>query len=181
MHVVALSIRMPDWAIFAVGAVIAVVILALGYWLLGGSSSSKEEEPETPSWHQAPILRTFERPIHRGGGGGGSGGGGDGDGRDKRATMRRSGHYVDVLVSDAELVQAPLHAMVIDRSMRGLCIAVETGYDKGSVLNVKPTKAPSSVPWVRIVVKNCRNVGNAFEIGCEFVQVPPASILMLFG
>jgi hypothetical protein len=176
MHVAFSTIdtsRMPDWAIFAIGAVIAVIILALGYWLMGSSSS--KEEPETPSWHQAPILRTFERPVHRGGGGGES------DGRDKRVTMRRSGQYVDVLLSDAELAQAPLHAMVIDRSMRGLCIAVETGYDKGSVLNVRPSKAPSSVPWVRIVVKNCRNVGNVFEIGCEFVQVPPASILMLFG
>jgi hypothetical protein len=162
----------PDWVVPTLGGVMLLFLLVLVLWMFKGGDDN--HPPSGASWHQTPVLRTFERQQY-------ARADGTGDGRDKRVGVRRGGQPVDVLISDAELRSTPTHGMVIDRSMRGLCIAVEEGHDVKSVLSVRPANASASVPWVRIQVKNCRHVGNGWEIGCEFVQTPPASILMLFG
>lgn len=99
--------------------------------------------------------------------------------KNQRGTLRRGGNPIDIFISDEKATVRPMPGLVIDRSMRGMCLALETPPDVGSVLSVR--RADNSTPWVRVVVKNCRHVGDSYEVGCEFVSVPPASILMMFG
>ncbi|MGE3809411.1 MAG: hypothetical protein AB7K24_32510, partial [Gemmataceae bacterium] len=66
-----------------------------------------------------------------------------------------------------------------DRSPRGLCLALDHPVDVGTVITVKRTN--NTTPWIKVAVKNCRLVGANYEVGCEFVSVPSASTLMMFG
>jgi hypothetical protein len=46
---------------------------------------------------------------------------------------------------------------------------------------VRPTLAPDSSPWVTIIIRNCREVGDYFEIGCQFQEELPWNLLLMFG
>jgi hypothetical protein len=162
--------QLPDWAIPAIGGGFAVVVLTLGYLIFG-----RRQPPERPpSWHDGrPTLRTYERQIQR-----------NNEaprGSDQRSSLRRTGNPVDVQITDAEAKEPATSALVIDRSLRGLCLAVDYPRTVGAIINVRPLSGATTLPWIRLRVKNCRYVGNAYELGCEFLQVPPSSILMLFG
>jgi hypothetical protein len=49
------------------------------------------------------------------------------------------------------------------------------------LLKILAANAPDTTPWVTIVVRSCKPVGNRFDLGCEFETTPPWSILLLFG
>lgn len=101
------------------------------------------------------------------------------DKKNQRGMLRRGGNPVDIFISDESAQQAPIAALVVDRSLKGLCLGVTMSYDSGTVLSIRRTD--NSTPWVRVVVKNCRLVAGTYEVGCEFVAIPPASVLMMFG
>lgn len=99
--------------------------------------------------------------------------------KNQRNFLRRGGHPIDIIVSDEKAEASPIPGLVIDRSIKGMCLALDTAFDVGTIVSVKRTSPVT--PWIRLQVKNCRTVSGTFEIGCEFVSVPPASVLMMFG
>lgn len=101
------------------------------------------------------------------------------DRKDLRSSLRRTGNPIDIIVSDADAKASPQHGMVLDRSPRGMCLALDSTYKVGSVITVK--RSNNSTPWIKLTVKNCRLVGANYEVGCEFVTIPSASTLMMFG
>jgi hypothetical protein len=74
-----------------------------------------------------------------------------------------------------------VQARVIDRSLGGLCLETTTSHRIGAVFNVRPSTASAVVPWTQVEVRSCRQEGDLWQIGCEFVRTPPYSVLMLFG
>jgi len=104
-----------------------------------------------------------------------------GGSRERRIALRRGGNPVAVLISDAETRSTPSPGWVIDRSTGGLCLSVPDPVVEGTILSVRTSNAPESIPWVQLEVKNCRLVGREYELGCQFVRTPPWSVLLLFG
>jgi len=101
--------------------------------------------------------------------------------RERRNALRRGGNPVAILISDAEVRNEPSPGWVVDRSTGGLCLSVPGAIPEGTILSVRTTNAPNSIPWVQIEVKNCRAVGKEYELGCRFVRTPPWSVMLLFG
>jgi hypothetical protein len=69
---------------------------------------------------------------------------------------------------------------VRDRSPGGLGLATERPLDVGTWLRVRPTIVPDDVAWVDVLVKDVRPQGPRWVLGCQFVEVPPRELLMLF-
>ena len=99
----------------------------------------------------------------------------------RRASVRRDGVPVQVLLTSPTLRAGQSDGYVLDRSTGGLRVAVTAAIPAGTVLNVRAGNAPDTVPWVTILVRSCRNTGPHFELGCEFERTPPWNILLLFG
>src|SRR5262249_26555602 len=99
----------------------------------------------------------------------------------RRSALRRGGNPVAILISDAETRAKPSPGFVIDRSTGGLCLSVPEPVVEGTILSVRTSNAPETIPWVQLEVKNCRLVGREYELGCQFVRTPPWSVLLLFG
>jgi hypothetical protein len=70
---------------------------------------------------------------------------------------------------------------VLDRSTGGLRLALTTAVASGMTLQVRADNAPDNTPWVTVLVRNCRNAGQHYELGCEFDKTPPWNVLLLFG
>jgi hypothetical protein len=100
---------------------------------------------------------------------------------EQRIDYRRAGNPVLALVADADTNRRPWNAWVIDRSRRGLRLAVEQELKVGAVYAVRPTQAPPATPWSAIEIRHCAEVDGHWEIGCRFLQAPPVALLMLFG
>jgi len=157
-----------QWTPLLVGLVIAVVVGGMGGLVLAlrrrRTCEASEDEPAPAT---APAA-THDPFVH-------------GSLQDKRQALRRRGRPVDVLVKDPELEQPPVRATVLDRSVGGLRILAEQPFEVGTRLNLRVAHAPEMIPWVRIEVKNRLDVSHGCELGCKFVQTPPASVLWLFG
>jgi hypothetical protein len=100
---------------------------------------------------------------------------------DRRTAVRRDGKPVKVLVSSPSFRAKVDSGYVLDRSTGGLRIALATAVTPGSALQVRAHHAPDTIPWVTVVVRNCRHAGRHYELGCEFDQTPPWNVLLLFG
>ncbi len=100
---------------------------------------------------------------------------------ERRNALRRAGNPIAVLISDAEARSKPTGGYVLDRSTGGLCLSVPDQITTGTILSVRTTNAPESIPWVQVEVKSCRPTGGEFELGCQFVKTPPWSVMLLFG
>jgi hypothetical protein len=103
------------------------------------------------------------------------------DHAEQRALYRRVGNPVQVLVAGADAQRRPLNAWVIDRSRRGLRLAVEEELVVGKVYTVRPLNAPPATPWMAVEVRNAAALDRHWEAGCRFLQPPPVALLMLFG
>jgi hypothetical protein len=101
--------------------------------------------------------------------------------RERRATPRRKGNPIEVLLSDATGKGPQRRGRVVDRSLGGLCVAVPDPVPVGTILSVRPATAPPSVPWVQVEVRNQRDCESRWELGCAFVHRPPLNIILLFG
>jgi hypothetical protein len=104
-----------------------------------------------------------------------------GSATEKRASFRRMGNPVKVLVSDEEARARPTEGWVMDRSVGGLCLSVPHEMSNNTILSVRTVSAPTEIPWVRVQVKRCRPLEGHWELGCEFVRTPTWSVLLLFG
>jgi hypothetical protein len=100
---------------------------------------------------------------------------------EQRASVRRKGNPVEVLISDADAKQEPSRGWVVDRSMGGLCLMLSSPVDADAVLSVKPREAAPGIAWVRVLVRNCREEGSGFAVSVQFERTPTWNVLLLFG
>lgn len=102
---------------------------------------------------------------------------------ERRRSIRRGGLPTPILVVDAKGGKRakPTDAYVLDRSSGGLRLALEKAFPAGSSLLAKPGNAPEGFEWVKLVVRNCREVGDYFELGCQFETDLELSRLLMFG
>jgi hypothetical protein len=101
--------------------------------------------------------------------------------RDKRRNPRRPGRSVEVFVALAGSTQKPCKGVILNRSVGGLGILVGDEYPVGAMVGVLPATASHLEPWVESEVKTCRKLGDDWEIGLQFVQIPPYSTMIQFG
>jgi hypothetical protein len=99
---------------------------------------------------------------------------------DKRKVVRRQGMTVPVVVCRAG-GSTPVEASVVDRSLKGLGILVRVPIPRGTLLKVRPGSAHDKTLTVEVLVRNCRQKGKQWLIGCQFPHTPPANVLMLLG
>ena len=100
---------------------------------------------------------------------------------ERRTSLRREGHAVKVLLSSPTFKKGVDSGYVVDRSTTGLRIAMGIAMAPGSTMQVRAHNAPDTIPWITVLVRNCRNAGQHYEIGCEFDKAPPWNVLLLFG
>jgi hypothetical protein len=100
---------------------------------------------------------------------------------DRRSNLRREGPAVKILVTSPSFKNTVEGGYVLDRSTGGMRIALNMAMTPGSTMQVRANNAPDSTPWVTIIVRNCRNAGQHYELGVEFDQTPPWNVLLLFG
>jgi hypothetical protein len=102
---------------------------------------------------------------------------------ERRRSIRRGGLPTPILVVDSKASKRakPTEAYVLDRSSGGLRLALERAFPAGSSLLAKPGNAPEGFDWVKLVVRNCREVGDYFELGCQFETDLELSRLLMFG
>jgi hypothetical protein len=102
---------------------------------------------------------------------------------ERRRSIRRTGLPTPILIVEAKAGRSghAVEAYVLDRSSGGLRLALEKSYGVGSVLMARPGNAPEGFPWVKVIVKSCREVGDYFEVGCQFERELELSRLLMFG
>ena len=100
---------------------------------------------------------------------------------ERRRSTRRSGVPTPIHVADPKKSRKVLDAFVLDRSNGGVRFASEKPFPTGTTLQVRAATAPPESPWVVIIVRSCREVGDHFEIGCQFEEELPWHLLLMFG
>jgi hypothetical protein len=100
---------------------------------------------------------------------------------ERRATPRRRGSLLPVLISNGNTKSAPFEGWVLDRSAEGIRLLVKNAVAEGSRLAVRPVKAPSGFPWLSIEVRNCCSDKGKVHLGCRFLEKPTIEELQQFG
>lgn len=101
--------------------------------------------------------------------------------KDGRRTPRRSGRAIEAVLAYPGNTDLPHQALVINRSVGGLCVMMGAAVPEGTLVLVLPATASKMTPWVEAVVKSCRRHDDEWEIGLQFVKIPPYSTMVLFG
>lgn len=151
------------WLALGAGLVVILVFLILGRRKkFGGPVVLPSAHAASADWEAPhPLARHDER----------------------RRSIRRGGLPTPILVVDAKGGKRAkaTEAYVLDRSTGGLRLAMERAFPAGSSLLAKPGNAPDGFEWVKLVVRNCREVGDYFELGCQFESDLELSRLLMFG
>lgn len=151
------------WTIPVIGLLVASLAFMMGRrWLVprpAGKAGTPEEEGES-NLITAKLSKKSEP--------------------DRRTAPRRKGNRVEVFIAD-DSKKNPVQGWVVDRSMGGLCLIVDSALTEGSVLNVRPRLAPQTAPWTAIEIRSCRPDGGEWEVGCRFLKQPQWNDLLLFG
>jgi hypothetical protein len=100
---------------------------------------------------------------------------------DRRGAVRREGQPVRVLIASPTFRNGVSDGYVLDRSTGGLKIAMPVAVAPGTSLQVRASHAPDTIGFVTVLVRNCRQNGEFYEVGCEFEKTPPWNVLLLFG
>jgi hypothetical protein len=100
--------------------------------------------------------------------------------QEKRGSLRRGGNPVPVVVYDVP-GQEPVGGMVVNRSRGGLCLSTPQPVGVGQILGVRSEQFPESLLSVRVRVRHCKQKGNCWHLGCQFVEELPWSTLLMFG
>jgi len=156
------------WVGLAVG-----MLFMLSVGLAGGILLSRHHGPRQPPRRPEPLppppREEVEDPfVH-------------GSRTERREAVRRQGNAVAVLVSDADGNADPHHGLVVDRSLSGLRLVIGQPVEVDAVLSVRPAQEAVLTPWVQVHVKSCRRADVGWEVGCQFIRVPPSSLLWSFG
>jgi hypothetical protein len=85
-----------------------------------------------------------------------------------------------VFLNDGQPAAEPLRAWIRNRSAGGLALSAPQSVPEGTLLSVRVTTVPDSVPWVQLIVKNCHPLGDRWILGCQFASPPhPDALLTL--
>jgi hypothetical protein len=154
--------QLPEWALPAVVAVAGLGVLLLVFALLGrrGQDSAPPEKPNIA------LPREAAR---------------DGKGDERRRWPRRGGNPTRVLLSSNKGRGEQSEGLVVDRSLGGICLLMNKQVPRGTTLSVRAVHAPEHVGWVEIKAVYVREVGERWQVGCQFVGTPPLSVVLLFG
>jgi PilZ domain len=101
--------------------------------------------------------------------------------RDNRRTPRRAGKIVEVLVAPPGQTDEPRRGLVLNRSNGGLGVLLNEEFPIGSMLGVMPADASRLTPWVEVEVKSCRKNPDGYELGLQYLMIPPYATLVMFG
>jgi hypothetical protein len=151
------------WLALSAGLVTILVFLFLGRRQRLRSPVVLPSEPVAlPDWDALPSLARHD---------------------ERRRAIRRGGLPTPILVVDSKGGRRAKasEAYVLDRSTGGLRLALEHGFPVGAALLARPGNAPEGFEWVKLVVRNCREVGDYFELGCQFESDLELSRLLMFG
>ncbi|GIW80737.1 MAG: hypothetical protein KatS3mg105_2544 [Gemmatales bacterium] len=152
-----LPILMSPWVVAGLAAVSATLVVAgIIMWL------RRRRKPK------GVIVYLLEKPQEKP------------KSADKRSSLRRKGHPVDVIITD-EKGGNERRGIVLDRSMSGMCLSSDIPVKVGEIVRVRRVGASKAEPWLRLQVRNCRFAVSNYELGCLFVETPPASVLIHFG
>ena len=99
---------------------------------------------------------------------------------ERRTSVRNWGNPVEVRILAPTRVY-PVRGVVINRSTGGLAILVDNAYEVGALLRVRAVQAPENVTWIGVEVKNCREVGKNWVIGCKYPETPPWNAVVWLG
>jgi len=143
--------------ILVIGPVVALLAFFIGRQVLGAGDKNKVPKP-------AQDLRDlkFSTP------------------RDRRGELRRGGNSIAVELSDPKGDGAIIMAWVHDRSGGGVGLHVPVDIPLGTVLNAKP-RVRENFYGVPLEVRSSRPTKDGFVLGCQFLQIPPWNVLLLFG
>lgn len=102
---------------------------------------------------------------------------------ERRRSIRRGGLPTPIFIVDSKGGRRARasEAYVLDRSTGGLRIAMEKPSAVGSTMLAKPGNAPEGFDWVKIMIRSCREVGDYYELGCQFESDLELSRLLMFG
>ena len=101
-------------------------------------------------------------------------------GTERRASRRRWGNPTEVLL-DSPRSGNRLRGLVINRSGRGLAVFVNEEFQPGTMVKIRASEAPASIPSVEVTVKYCRKTLRNFILGCAASQEFPWNIRGWFG
>jgi hypothetical protein len=101
------------------------------------------------------------------------------DPRGRRTVFRRPGNHVLAHLDGPRDV--PPQGWVINRSSRGIGLIVDRPVVPGRVFLVRPSQAPVGTPRVEASVRWCIKRPDHHEIGCQFTDPLPPSLLLQFG
>jgi hypothetical protein len=102
---------------------------------------------------------------------------------ERRRAIRRGGLPTPILIVDPKAGKRAkaMEAYVLDRSTGGLRLALEKPVNVGGTLLAKPGNAPDGFEWVKVLIRNCREVGDYYEVGCQFETELELNRLLMFG
>ena len=69
----------------------------------------------------------------------------------------------------------------MDRSLGGLCLLAQAPVEGGSRLRVRPVHASGDQIWTPVRVRSCNRNREGWLVHCQFLQIPPMNVLLLFG
>jgi PilZ domain len=152
------SIWNQYWLLIVIGLTVAVLAFLIGRHILLAGGRDKKEPLPLDSFPDLDIHST----------------------RDRRAANRRKGNPVEVELTDPKAQLGPFVAWVHDRSRGGIALHVNVDIPLGTVLNAKP-RVRENTFTIPLEVRSSRPLPDGFLLGCQFVQMPPWNVLMLFG
>jgi len=86
-----------------------------------------------------------------------------------------------VLVSTDTHTDKPWEGFIVNRSEGGLRLTTSQEVPVGAVLRVRAINSRESLPWAEVEVKNSRQQPGHWELGCQFISLPPPEVLKSFG
>jgi len=152
------------WLAVGSGLVVVFLFLLLGRRkrrqakIIGANNSDNPEVNPADAWLQ-PTKRVDER----------------------RKATRRLGVPTAISIVDSKKSKRPIDGFVLDRSSGGVRVAAQKPFPAGSTLQIRPANASDDSPRVIIIVRSCREVGDHFELGCQFQEELPWHVLLMFG
>jgi len=154
-------VRLQPYLPFVVGGVLALVLVLIVYFFKRRPKRLLMPPPaKNPGNWEEPADDTYAN---------------------RRSSSRRDGTPVRVVLSSPAFRGQMETGWVLDRSTGGLRIAVSQPIAVGATVQVRAENAPSTIPWVTVVIRSCRDTGKHQELGCAFETTPPWNVLLLFG
>jgi hypothetical protein len=151
------------WLPLAVGMIVGVLMIATGNIVL-----RRRPKPSSPNPTPTPGGPNYD-PFTQG------------SPSDQRRAFRRQGNLVHVRYRLAHDNSPILDGLVLDRSVTGVRLGLDAEVPPGTRFLLLPAGASELTPWTEVEVRTCRPIEDSWEAGCQFVKVPPWSVLLLFG